>query len=110
MLFGTRGRFGKVATIRKLLGEKLPNLRKRGKLLRWHGLEHDFVAMLFDQNLLALEAEGPRQADCLTASVLKDFRGAHGYSQYLLSTRWQGRRSIYRQESTGAGSKGDGRW
>ena len=98
MLFGAWGRFGKVVTIRKLSGEKLPDLRKRGKLLRWQGLEHDFVAMLFDQNLLALKAEGPRQAHCLAASVLKDFRGTHGYSLYLLSTGWQDGWSIYRSE------------
>ncbi len=86
MLFGAWGWFGKFVTIRKLSGEKLPDLRKRGKPLRWHGLEHDFIAMLFDQNLLALEAECPRQTHCLTTSVLKDFRGAHGSSVYLLST------------------------
>jgi hypothetical protein len=77
-------RFGKVSRVGKLFGKVLPDLFKGPELRSGHRLEHDFIAMLFDQHLGAFESESPRQADGLAASMLKDLRSRHSYKLYLL--------------------------
>ena len=70
---------GKIAGIGKRFREVAGDFGERAKFFRGHGLEQDVVAMLFDQDLGAVEPEGLREADGLTASVAKDFGSEHSY-------------------------------
>lgn len=76
-------RFGKVSAIGKLLGEVSGDFGERSKFRRGQWLEHDLVAMLFDQHLGPVEAESLWQADRLASSVLEDFCNRHSYRLYL---------------------------
>jgi hypothetical protein len=63
------------------------DLDERAKFLRGHRLEEHVVALLFDQDLGAVETDGLRKADGLTASVAKDRGGDHSYEATYLRER-----------------------
>ena len=72
-------RLRKVATLRKRFSEMAGDLGEGTELRRRHGREDDLCPLSGNPNLGAFEAEGLGQADCLAASVLKDFRRRHSY-------------------------------
>ena len=73
------GRRGKVPGVGKRVGEVTSNFGEGTEFFRGDGLEQHVVAMLFNQDLGAFEAEGLGQADSLAAPVTKDLGGDHSY-------------------------------
>jgi len=83
MLGGPGWRLGEITRMRKLFRQVSGNLGKVTELGDRNGFENHLVAMLFNENLGAIETERLRQTDRLTTTVLKDFRSAHSYILYL---------------------------
>ncbi len=76
-------RFREFGGVREFVREIARDLLEGAELGSRHWFQDHFIAMPFDENFTSLEAESPRQADGLAASVSENFRSGHGYFLYL---------------------------
>jgi hydroxymethylbilane synthase len=85
-MFGRPGRrFGEILRVRIFFRKEAGDLGESAEFRCGHGFENHLVAMLFNEDLGAIETEGPRQPDGLAASMLEYFRSGHSYDLYLQS-------------------------